>query len=108
MLGRSAECRDSQALRVRARGSLSVWINNFFSNRLTHRNTMLARFDNFMVTLHDIPESIRGRIHIKSFNTGWKAENTEPQRHGDFENLRFWEKECWKASPPKGMICYKP
>ena len=71
-------------------------------------NLMLGRFDNFMVTLYDIPESIRGLIHIKSFNTGWKAENTEPQRHGDFENLRFWEKECWKASPPKGMICYKP
>ena len=58
-------------------------------------NLMLGRFDNFMVTLYDIPKSIRGRIHIKSFNTGWKAENTEPQRHGDFENLRFFEKNAF-------------
>lgn len=106
MLGRQAEIRETTFM-VSPRGSLLVWIDTFFSNPLTHRDKMLGRFDNFMVTLHDTPEPVKDRIHIKSFNTGWDAEENEPQKHGDFGNLKFWDEQCWQGSPPPGLTCYK-
>lgn len=108
MLGRMAEIRETNAFDLSPRGSLLVWIDEFLANPLTHRDRTLGRHDNFLMAVHNIPESIRERIHIKSFNTGQKYPNyPEPQKHSDFRNFKFWDKECLGDYPDNHKDCFR-
>jgi hypothetical protein len=40
------------------------------------------------------PRDVRSRIHIASFNGGRRYKYSEPQRHGDFDSVKFWRSEC--------------
>ncbi|MEE8269185.1 MAG: hypothetical protein V3R23_04140 [Nitrospinaceae bacterium] len=108
MLGRMAEIRENNVLGLSPRGSLLVWIDEFLSNPLTHRDRTLGRYDNFLMAVHNIPESMRDRIHIKSFNTGQKyPDYPEPQEHGDFRNFKFWDNECLEDYPDNHKDCFR-
>jgi hypothetical protein len=108
MLGRKAEIRESNFFDLSPRGSLLVWIDEFLANPLTHRDLTLGRYDNFLMAVHNIPESIRERIHIKSFNTGQKyPDYPEPQEHGDFKYFKFWDKECLDNYPENHKDCFR-
>ena len=108
MLGRMAEINETNAYDLSPRGSLLVWIDEFLANPLTHRDFTLGRYDNFLMAVHSIPESIRERIHIKSFNTGQKGPGyPEPQEHSDFSNFKFWDKECLGIYPDNQKDCYR-
>ena len=107
MLNRMAEIRETNALGLSPRGSLLVWIDDFLSGPLTHRDKTLGRFDNFLVTVHDTPEAVKDRIHIKTFSTGSPVKDKEPEAHGDFGNLKFWDDQCWEAYPANGRDCYR-
>ena len=112
MLHRRAEVREDNVFDLSPRGSLLVWIDDFLSNPLTHRERTLGRIDNFLVAAHTIPKPLRGRIHIKSFRegmaesgseeNGWKSKTfPDPQEHGDFSSkFRFWLEDCWAAHVP--------
>lgn len=108
MLGRMAEIRETNAWGLSPRGSLLVWIDEFLANPLTHTDLTLGRYDNFLMAVHSIPEAMRDRIHIKSFNTGEKyPDKPEPQKHGDFRNYKFWDKECLGDYPDKHKDCFR-
>ncbi len=105
-LGRDAEMRDEYG-GITPRGSLLVWIDEFLTNPLTHRERTLGRFDNFMLTAHEIPYSVRNRIHLKTYSTGTTGSvgKENPQHHSDFgEKIKFWKKECWKDT---STDCYR-
>ncbi len=50
-----------------ARGSLLQWVDNFLANPETVEARTIGQWDNSMMTAHDIPENLRGRIHFKAF-----------------------------------------
>jgi len=102
-LGREAEIRD-EYFGLTPRGSLLVWIDEFLSTPLTHRDRTLGRFDNFMLTAHEIPPQLRERIHLKTYSTGDPVRKTNPQHHTDFGSIKFWNKDCWTKTSKN---CYQ-
>jgi YD repeat-containing protein len=76
------------------RGSLLVWVDDFLSAPETPLDRTVGRFENFVTAVHNTPEDLRSRIHIKAFSVG--GDVRAPQKHGDFTaNLKFWKPECW-------------
>lgn len=76
------------------RGSLLVWVDDFLSAPETPLDRTVGRYENLLTAVHNTPEEVRGRVHIKAFGAGRSVRG--PQRHGDFtERLKFWKPECW-------------
>ena len=76
------------------RGSLLVWVDDFLSTPETPLDRTVGRFENLMSAVHNTPDELRGRVHIKSFGVGGNVR--APQKHGDFTaHLKFWKPECW-------------
>ncbi len=89
------------------RGSLLVWVDEFLSTPGTADERTLGRFTNLMVALHNTPEALRDRIHIKEFNAGASVRETDPQKHGDFSApFTFWKSECWQPGRPSSPACH--
>jgi hypothetical protein len=78
------------------RGSLLVWIDNFLSNPLTHKERTAGKYRNFFGDYHSIPENIRNQIYLRIFSQGEKVHSGNPQKHGEFTHrFRFWDAKCW-------------
>jgi len=78
------------------RGSLLVWIDNFLSNPLTHKERTAGKYRNFFGDYHSIPENIRNQIYLRIFSQGEKVHSGNPQKHGEFtDRFRFWDAKCW-------------
>ena len=78
------------------RGSLLVWIDQFLSNPLTHKERTAGRYENFFLDYHSIPEKIRDRIYLRVFSVGEKVEFRNPIKHGEFTTrFRYWDRKCW-------------
>jgi len=91
------------------RGSLLVLIDNFLSKPLTYLDRTAGRYDNFMPTVHNIPEKLWPQVHVKTFSAGRskKVTGENPQRHSDFAGrFTFWVEDCWK--PEADMKEKKP
>jgi pimeloyl-ACP methyl ester carboxylesterase len=88
------------------RGSLLVWVDDFLSAPETPLDRTVGRYENLLPTVHNMPNELRRRVHIKSFGNG--RDGRTPQKHGDFTaHLKFWKPECWwspGADYPSG--CY--
>ena len=91
------------------RGSLLVWIDEFFSNPLTPENKTLGRYVNFLRNEQLLfPSELRGRIYQKEFRYGDSVSKTDPQKHGDFDRCPFWKKEFYSlehASQDPKLFC---
>jgi hypothetical protein len=61
----------------------------------------MAAFDDM-----DNWKDIFPRIHIREFSVGRKFETTDPQHHGDFGRITFWNPDCWKTNPEHPELCY--
>jgi hypothetical protein len=97
------------------RGSLLVWIDNYFSRPLTPLDRTVGRFFNLMPELARTPDNLRDQIHAKVFRVGNKNYGcTNPQIHHDFSVFPFWEEsfwnpqksergEPWRIDPENGM-----
>ena len=89
------------------RGSLLVWVDEFLANPGTLHDRTVGRFTNLTVALHDTPEELRRRIHIKEFKVGASVKGTNPQKHGDFTDpFIFWKQECWQTKSPNSAACF--
>lgn len=89
------------------RGSLLVWVDEFLANPGTLHDRTAGRFTNLTVALHDTPEELRRRIHIKEFKVGASVQDTNPQKHGDFTDpFTFWKQECWQPKSPSSPACF--
>jgi hypothetical protein len=89
------------------RGSLLVWVDDFLSSPETPLDRTVGRFENLVTAVHNTPDDLRGRIHIKAFGVG--GDVRAPQKHGDFTaNLKFWKPECWwSAGVDYPRDCYE-
>ncbi len=76
------------------RGSLLVWVDDFLSTPETPLDRTVGRYENLVSAVHNTPDDLRGRVHIKAFGAG--RDVRAPQKHGDFTaHLKFWKPECW-------------
>jgi pimeloyl-ACP methyl ester carboxylesterase len=88
------------------RGSLLVWVDEFLANPGTLHDRTAGRVTNLTVALHNTPEELRHRIHVKEFNAGANMQDTDPQGHGQFSSpFTFWKQECWQLKNPSSSAC---
>jgi hypothetical protein len=88
------------------RGSLLVWIDNYFSRPLTPLDRTVGRFFNLMPELARTRPELRSQIHVKVFRVGEATYGrTDPQIHGDFSQFPFWDSNFWK---PKVLLNQGP
>jgi pimeloyl-ACP methyl ester carboxylesterase len=89
------------------RGSLLVWVDDFLANPGTPHDRTVGSYTNLMVGLHNTPDELRPRIHIKAFHAGASVEETDPQHHGQFSApFKFWKQECWEPKRPSSSACF--
>jgi pimeloyl-ACP methyl ester carboxylesterase len=89
------------------RGSLLVWVDDFLANPGTPHDRTVGSYSNLMVGLHNTPDELRRRIHIKAFHAGASVEETDPQHHGQFSApFKFWKRECWEPKRPSSSACF--
>jgi hypothetical protein len=88
------------------RGSLLVWVDEFLSTPETPLDRTVGRYENLLPAVHNTPDEVRGRVHIKAFGVGSGVRG--PQEHGDFTtHLKFWKSECWWTPGPDYLPdCY--
>jgi pimeloyl-ACP methyl ester carboxylesterase len=86
-----AEVEEFRGLGFLPRGSLLVWVDNFFSTPHTHYDRTVGRWDNLLPALGEIREELRPRIKIKAFD-----QDSDVSNHGDFTEREFWRSEFWE------------
>ena len=104
-----AELRETEAGDFVPRGSLLVWIDNYFSNPRTFYDKTFGQFDNALLSAQIIPPLLRSHVHLKAFKVGNDVLPPEmPQKHGDFlampdsENhlIPYWTRPFWTPQLP--------
>lgn len=99
MLHAKADLREAHGFDTLPRGSLLVWLDDFLTNPGTPLARRSGKADNFLRIAHLIPETLRSRIHVKSFSVGGCGSVRPPVQHGEFGSvLRFWRSECWEPA----------
>lgn len=85
-----AEIEEWEALGLAPRGSLLVWIDDFFSSPLTYFDRTVGRWDNVIQGYPEF-ESVGAQIHVKAFD-----QTSKIQKHGDFGGACFWQRKFWE------------
>jgi hypothetical protein len=94
-----AELDDVEALGVPVRGSLLVWIDEFFEDPKSFGDRTLGTFENITIARDFLPE--HAPIYLKAFPMEDASETHKtqkryrgPQRHGEFDNYYyFWQEQ---------------
>ncbi len=108
------DLRDNEYYDLIPRGSLPVWIDDFLANPVTPFDRTLGRWDNITKAVTVIPSNLQSQIHLKVFSfsqnerdkqlkdarTGQRMDN--PQMHGQFTQVRYWDPTLWTSPPPLG------
>ncbi len=97
-----AEVAETNWLDLAPRGSLLVWIDNYFTDPVTRQERTVGRFLNLMPELTNTPNSIRAQVHVKVFHFGADGQKWNPQKHGDFSIFPFWDKAFWNPEVESG------
>lgn len=95
-----AEVSEKGFLDLSPRGSLLVWIDNYFTNPITPLDRMAGRFSNLLPELLYTDENLRDRVHLKVFRVGKPVRCSNPQKHGDFGKFPFWDPNFWDPTIP--------
>jgi hypothetical protein len=90
-----AERRERNAVDLVPRGSLLEWIDDMFESPRAFVDRRAGKWENVLQATHMIPERLRGHVKIKAFGVGTGAKS-DPQKHGEFDNKRFWEQSYWE------------
>ncbi len=96
----TAEISETGVADLAPRGSLLVWIDNYFSRPVTPLDRTVGRFFNLMPELARTRPELRRQIHAKVFRVGSSKSQTDPQKHGDFGEFPFWLPDFWKPAVP--------
>jgi len=96
-----AELDDVEALGLPVRGSLLVWIDEFFEDPKSFGDRTLGTLENIVIAQDFLPKGTP--IYLKAFpieDGKGKRDKREgddlyrgPQRHGEFENYYFWQEQ---------------
>jgi hypothetical protein len=81
------------------RGSLLIWIDNYFTDPPTPLGRRAGRFLNIVPELLYTGKDTRSRVHLKIFRVGRGVRCWNPQKHGDFSAFPFWDKSFWDPKP---------
>jgi hypothetical protein len=98
-----SELKEAHLREIPPRGSLLVWIDDFFSHPVVPRDRTAGRFNNLMSTLKNTPERIRPQVAVKIFGLGaypCPGGQSCPQQHDQFTNQRFWCDDLWTPAAP--------
>ena len=80
----SAEVGEMFYLEIAQRGSLLVWIDNFFENPDDFEGRTLGQWLNIMQSAHVIPNDVKAQINLKTFDF---SNRDHPQKHGQFMEI---------------------
>ncbi len=107
-----AEVSERNFLDLTPRGSLLVWIDNYFTDPPTPLGRRVGRFANLIPELTFADSKIKRQLHLKVFRVGGDLRCTSPQKHGDFGSFPFWDEKFWnpqidstEGSPIKRLDC---
>lgn len=105
---RESICNDAGSPLVS--GSLLTWIDEMFERPPSFQDRTLGTFNNVVIARDLLP---KGRnVHIKAFPAAFekgklfrrdKMSVLGPQKHGDFNNYRFWNPEFHKADSKQSL-----
>ena len=104
-----AELRETNAADIVPRGSLLVWIDNYFSTPRTFYDKTYGNFDTALLSTQIIPPLLRKHVYLKAFKVGDAVTApTMPQKHGEFLDMPtdvnhlipYWTQEFWKPQVP--------
>lgn len=95
-----AEVQEVVAYELAPRGSLLVWIDNYFSNPIAPIDRTAGRFYNIAQELRFTDDRLRERMHLKVFRVGQRTRCWNPQEHSDFGNFPYWDKRFWDPAEP--------
>ena len=82
-------------------GSLLTWIDNMYTSPETVLDKRSGRWDNIKSSIKFLPTEVANNMHFKIFGLSHtKCGEVEicqmPQKHGDFDAMRFWDSATWK------------
>lgn len=102
----TCEIADVELFDLPPRGSLLVWIDEFLNAPQTMADRTFGRWQNVIPHVYLFPQSIWAQFHIKAFDMTphgetWLDGKPEPQRHGDFSEMPYWDQSFWMPEPPQ-------
>jgi hypothetical protein len=95
-----AEVQEVAAFELAPRGTLLVWIDNYFSNPIAPIDRTAGRFFNIAQELRFTDDHLRSRMHLKVFRVGQRTSCWNPQEHSDFGNFPYWDRRFWDPAEP--------
>ncbi|MFA6564144.1 MAG: hypothetical protein WCV00_19735 [Verrucomicrobiia bacterium] len=93
------EVSEANAGDLAPRGSLLVWIDEFFAHPETVQDRTLGRWENIIQATHLVPRGVRRQVTLKAFGAD-NANTNGPQTHSAFTDATFWNPDVWQASAP--------
>jgi hypothetical protein len=87
-----AELEETHALGTPVRGSLLVWIDEFFQSPESFGDRTLGTFENAVIAYKLLPQT--SHVHLKAF----PFEGDVPRNHGAFTSFKFWQPPFWQTT----------
>jgi pimeloyl-ACP methyl ester carboxylesterase len=97
-----AEVTEQGVFDLAPRGSLLIWIDNYFTNPPTPLGRRVGRFSNVVPELRFAGKTTRPHVHLKVFQVGGDLQCWNPQKHGDFGDFPFWDERFWDPKESTG------
>ena len=105
MLHPRAEDEEMMFYDLIPRGSLLVYVDQFFTQPSTPRESTLGRFENVFRTVHATESEIADQVHFRVFPAGagsegrelWEDRTDTPETHGEFTPSEFWKTSFWRV-----------
>ncbi len=107
-LNPSADAAEAMGYELAPRGSLLVWIDDFLAKPLTPMDQVVGTYTSLLLSSHDVPAALHGRIHFKIFSFGAAASDGSPQGHGDFDDFPFWREEFYAPRAAEKPVAPSP
>jgi hypothetical protein len=102
-----AELDEVEVNGIPVRGSLLVWIDEFFNRSESFEDRTLGIFENAIIAQDLLPKGLN--VHLKTFpmedRETKEGHVAGPQRHNDFGNYYFWQDDF--CSMQQGDHCYR-
>ncbi len=79
-------------------GSLLTWIDNMYTSPETVLDKRSGRWDNIKSSIKFLPNEAANNMRFKIFGLSIDKDPAKivPQKHGDFDEMRFWDKTTWE------------
>lgn len=94
------ELSESKALGSVPRGSLLIWIDTYLTTVKSFTDRTSGGWFNMVRAADTIfPDSVKKQVHLTKFGFG-----AGPQKHGEFDEYRFWKHAYWTGDEKCGLI----